>query len=476
MILAFPLIAYSIVRYRLMGIKLFLSRTTVFAFLFSVASMLVYFPLFFWQRTLQDLLGKYWVFVPIFASFFVGISFIPFYRLMTKLTNRIFFQKRYEYHRLLNGLVEKISEADNVNKLLQSVSQTIWENIRPNKIGLLVFEPQEKAYVLRISKGENWLSPGFKMTENACLCKTLRMIKRPLMQTEIRLIGAKARQSFLKKEEWRRAEESFRQLKVSLCVPGFLKHKLLGIMLLDDKISGQLYDPEEIDLLFAVMEEMVSVMSDFQLKQEKDNLVLDTFLLISKTMEAKDEYTKNHIEDSSRYAQLFVHELKKLPDFKKIENLGQKLRTVALLHDLGKIGIPDRILNKKGPLSKKEYELIKRHCQIGASIISSVRSINKDIVEGIKYHQERYDGSGYPEGLKGKAIPPLARAVSVIDVYLALISERPYRKAMPPEKAIEIILSEKGRYFDPEVVEGFLKMLTSEFSPKPNLFHTASLA
>jgi HD-GYP domain-containing protein (c-di-GMP phosphodiesterase class II) len=142
------------------------------------------------------------------------------------------------------------------------------------------------------------------------------------------------------------------------------------------------------------------------------------------------------------------------PDLGNEANLGYGF----LLHDIGKIGISERILNKQGPLTPSEWSVMKTHPLIGAQIVSQIRFLG-DAVDVIRCHHERYDGSGYPRGLHGEEIPLSARIFAAVDAFDAMTSDRPYRQAMPVDQAVEQIMLGSGSHFDPEVVEAFLVMM-----------------
>jgi len=132
----------------------------------------------------------------------------------------------------------------------------------------------------------------------------------------------------------------------------------------------------------------------------------------------------------------------------------ERIREAAPLHDVGKIGIPDRILLKDGPLTEEEYEEIKQHPLIGADMLSGGTSDLLQMAERIaRFHHERWDGDGYPDGLEGEGIPLEARIVGVVDAFDAMTSDRPYRDGMPVERAFSILESEAGAQFDPRVVQ-----------------------
>ncbi len=183
--------------------------------------------------------------------------------------------------------------------------------------------------------------------------------------------------------------------------------------------------------------------------------VSQTIYAFAKTIEAKDFYTGRHIEDTASLAEKIAKELKLSPT--EIENI----KYAAVLHDLGKIAINEKILSKKGHLNAQEKEIINTHPLIAAEILREIHTL-RGAIPAILYHHERYDGKGYPMGLKGEEIPLGARIVALSDVYHALISNRPYRKALSKKKALQIIKKESGRQFDPQIVKIFLKVVEKE--------------
>ncbi|MEI8350128.1 MAG: diguanylate cyclase [Candidatus Omnitrophota bacterium] len=172
----------------------------------------------------------------------------------------------------------------------------------------------------------------------------------------------------------------------------------------------------------------------------------------ARAIEAKDSYTGKHVEYTSLIAEKIARELH-LPE-PEIQNI----KHAAVLHDLGKVGIDERILSKRGPLTAKEREIINLHPWTAAEILREIHSL-RGAIPAILYHHERFDGKGYPLGLKGEEIPLGARIVAIADVYQALVSDRPYRKAYNKQKALSIIRQETGQHFDPGVAQVFFKVI-----------------
>lgn len=180
---------------------------------------------------------------------------------------------------------------------------------------------------------------------------------------------------------------------------------------------------------------------------------------LATALEAKDPYTKGHSDRVAKYVEMICRQLK-LPE-KNIEELVQ----AAAMHDIGKIGVPEEILNKPNKLSSQEHELITAHPTIGYRILTEVDFL-ASIADVIKYHHEWFDGSqGYPKELTGDEIPLGARILMVADCFDAMTTDRPYRKALSKEQAIAELIKGSGVQFDPRVVEAFIKCITQGDNP-----------
>jgi putative two-component system response regulator len=187
--------------------------------------------------------------------------------------------------------------------------------------------------------------------------------------------------------------------------------------------------------------------------EEIKDLSLETIYRLAKAAEYRDEHTGYHIQRIAHYSVAIGVHLGLSNDALDV------LRYASPLHDIGKLGIPDAILLKPGALTASEWEIMKMHSIIGAEILSGSKIRYLKAAEKIaRYHHEKWDGTGYPEGLRGEKIPLLARITALADVFDALTTDRPYRKAMKIEEALEIIKSGRGSHFDPLLVDTFFKV------------------
>ena len=176
-------------------------------------------------------------------------------------------------------------------------------------------------------------------------------------------------------------------------------------------------------------------------------------------IDAKDKYTNGH----SKRVALYTEEIAKRMGINKDES--RRLFLIAMMHDCGKIGIPDSVLNKNGKLTDEEYKLIQSHTTVGDSILEHFTAL-PGIREGARSHHERYDGKGYPDGLKGKDIPFYARIICVADSYDAMSSDRCYRKKLDTEVILKELENNSGKQFDPEIVPYMIDMIKDGFTEK----------
>ncbi len=200
-------------------------------------------------------------------------------------------------------------------------------------------------------------------------------------------------------------------------------------------------------------EELVHKFNNEQISSQ--NHLMEMATSLAGAIDAKDPYTKDHSTSVSRYSEALARAIN-LP-----EDEVQRIKLGALLHDVGKIGIPENVLKKPSHLSDDEWEIMKQHPVIGAEKVLAPNEALRDLIPMVKYHHEHYDGTGYPEKLKGEEIPLSARIVSVADAYHALISDRPYRKGLGVEKACEILKMGAGSQWDSDLVRQFITIAPS---------------
>ena len=186
--------------------------------------------------------------------------------------------------------------------------------------------------------------------------------------------------------------------------------------------------------------------------REMGLLTIQAITTVANTIDAKDDYTKGHSLRVARYSEALARKIG------WSEEEIQNIHYIALLHDIGKIGVPDSVLNKPFKLTNVEFELIKNHATMGAEILKDINMV-PNVSVGAKYHHEKYDGTGYPNGLKGEEIPEVARIIGIVDSYDAMTSNRVYRRKLQDEMVKNELLKGRGTQFDPYLVDQFMELL-----------------
>jgi HD-GYP domain-containing protein (c-di-GMP phosphodiesterase class II) len=235
-------------------------------------------------------------------------------------------------------------------------------------------------------------------------------------------------------------------------VPLRIKAQVIGAIIVENKIDGTYFTEEDFSLLTTLSNHAVVAIENTRLYESVKNNYFSTIQSLVNALEASDKFTKGHSE-RVRFLSLELGRHIGL-DFRELEIL----EYAAILHDIGKIGIESFILQKQGKLTANEYSMIQAHPLIGEEILGPIETLS-DVRQTIIQHHERYDGKGYPYGLRGDELSLKSRILSVVDTFDAMMSDRPYRKALSIQKIKQEIINHSGTQFDPYVVQSFIEML-----------------
>jgi putative nucleotidyltransferase with HDIG domain len=243
------------------------------------------------------------------------------------------------------------------------------------------------------------------------------------------------------------------QVRSVMCVPLRTADTVQGALYVDSLSAPGRFTETDLELLAALGNQAGVALHRVRLLGDIERLLLDTIRAIAATIDAKDGYTHRHSERVAALAARIAAEIGLNAEQQHTAQLA------ALLHDVGKIAVPDSILNKPSELTPSEYEEMKKHPVHGARILSNIQSpAIRAVLPGVQYHHERWDGSGYPGGLSGENIPLLGRLLGVADYFDALTSARAYRPAMTIEEAVGLVRKAAGTHFDPRMVEALLEL------------------
>jgi HD-GYP domain-containing protein (c-di-GMP phosphodiesterase class II) len=345
-------------------------------------------------------------------------------------------------HTVMSKVGHGISNMENIDTFLELILETL-TNALGGKVGTLMLLNDKKTELTVTSVYGTYYDSKKKMHvklfDGSPLAQVLSK-KHPMSVSGI----------FLQNSSTSPLNEFFEG--TLLCAPLVYHDRVSGIMTVN-KPEGQKEDfsEEDLALVFNLASQTAIAIENSKLNRDIEKTYFETISALALAVDAKDQYSRGHLDRVTNYA-LMIGKRLGLDD----EDLNT-LRDAARLHDLGKIGIPDEILKKESGLNDEEWVIMRRHPEIGESIIKPVRSL-QHLCDIVRHHHEKLDGSGYPDGLKKEEISPLVRILSVADVYDALTTQRPYRPKKSKQEAINILRSMKD-HLDQDIVNILLEGL-----------------
>ena len=257
-----------------------------------------------------------------------------------------------------------------------------------------------------------------------------------------------------------------------LCVPITLRGKPIGVLFLANYKVGHAFTPDHRNLVTELAAQAAVAIDNARLFKDREEVILASLEALANAVDARDPYTAGHSVRVTQYALMIARQMKYSPDD---QGPWVRLERGGRLHDIGKIGTPDAVLQKPGKLTEDEFAQMRDHTTVGFNILSGLKMLTDELVI-VRSHHERYDGKGYPDQKKGDELPMFAWIVSAADAIDAMTSDRPYRKGMPLETAIEQVREGAGTHFHPDVAEAVLDAShngTLTLIPQESLYHDA---
>jgi len=348
-------------------------------------------------------------------------------------------------HSIMSKVGHGISNMENINSFLELILETLTNALNAKVGTLLLLNDKKTELIINTVHGAGYDAQkkiSLKLFDGSPLTKVLSD-KKPVNLSGI----------FLQKSNDPQLNVFFDG--TLLCAPLVYHDKVSGIMTLK-KREGQKEDfsAEDLEMVFNLASQTAVALENSKLNRDIEKTYFETISALALAVDAKDNYSHGHLDRVASHA-LMIGKRLGLDEADL-----NTLRDAARLHDLGKIGIPDDVLKKEGKLTDEEWIIMRRHPEIGESIIKPVRSL-QHLCDLIRHHHEKLDGTGYPDGLKGEEISPLVRILSVSDIYDALTTDRPYRPRKSKHEAMNILRSMKD-HVDQDIVDVLSECLESE--------------
>lgn len=377
---------------------------------------------------------------------------------------------RINYKRELEEVARNMILVHKPHTLIRMILRTIIRKVKVEHAGILLYDKSKNSFIVTITRGKlgTKIPAGllrldahspiirfFKEDEYAdCLDSGALLLSKinGLLQDRAALAGREDYEKLLLATKFQ-----MKSFDAVVTIPSYYRDDLLGVLMLGEKTSQKSFKKEEVDFFVALANDVAMALRNaflfeglqFEIGRNK-RLFFETTMALSAAIDAKDRYTCGHTNRVTTYSLAIAKKIAAEKNEKLDPGFLEDLHIASLLHDIGKIGIPEGILNKNGTLTEEERKKINEHVMIGATILDPIKDLRGALL-GVKYHHERFDGRGYPEGLKGEEIPLLATIICVADAFDAMTTDRPYRRLMAKEDAIAELERCSGTQFHPKI-------------------------
>ena len=438
------LIAYAILRHQLLDIRvvvrlglLYTITTALFGLVYYISiSSVLYFS--------QLIVGQEIIVTSLFVGAISAFLLAPIRNQVQLWIDRVFYREKYNAGKMLQRLSETTASLLDLDMLTTVVLREVMQELHINRAALMINETEGNNFQVIAELGEEpKILTGFRNSHP--IIKWISQNNKSLTKKELVL-------NPIFKSLWINERKELDKFQAELFIPLNTKGEFVGLLIVGSKRSLQPYTQDDQRILSTLANQTAVAFENARLYEELEETFIQTMSALANAIDIRDTYTSSHSQRIAKWAAATARYLGFGPE---------EVRTIywgGLLHDIGKIGIPDEILRKPTKLNQLEWEIIKQHTIMGAGLIAPIRKISK-VAPIIEYSHERYDGRGYPHGLYGDKIPIGARIISVVDSFSAMRDDRPYKKPFSIEQAIDELKRNSGSMYDPKIVDAFLYIL-----------------
>jgi HD-GYP domain-containing protein (c-di-GMP phosphodiesterase class II) len=424
----FAFTAYAMVKHRLMDMRFAVLRAIAYSALLAALAALVVSAAYFARTGFAEQLHLTPDVMYVLSFLVAVVVFQPLRTWLERATDHYFYRRTYDPNRLLSELGEEMIQTPELTELGDLLAGRLRSGMRLTFAAVSLREGDAEDVA---SAGRDFSTTDVLRLEATCRAGAVTVLDELESTSEVATVMA--------------------ECGVSLFAPITEEGAALGAIILGEKLSGAMMTAQDVAFIDVLQREAAIAFKNAALYSDLQSTFLGTISALAATVDAKDPYTYGHSHDVTDFSIAIAEEMGL--DEAEIRTL----RMAAVLHDIGKIGIDGAILRKPGRLTDDERAEMNRHPVIGADIVAPLDFL-KDAMPLILFHHERYDGSGYPSGVSGEAIPLGARIIAAADSFNAMTSTRTYRAAMSLDEALAELRANAGTQFDPAVVDAFLRV------------------
>lgn len=441
------LISYAILRHQLLDVKLVIRLGLIYSITTAIFGAL-YFLVISLVLNLFHLLAGNEIFI---TSIIFGtlLSFIltPLNSGAQKLIDRLFYREKFNASQMMQRLSQTTASIMNLEIMAGIILSEIFSTWHIQNGTFLIKKNESGDFLVIAQKGTSQ-DYTWRFSSDHPIPKWLLEKRTILSKDDLTMLP-------IFKSLWGREIYVLEEINAQLFIPLLTKKELVGIIILGEKKSTLPFDRDDLLLLSALSNQIAVAIENSRLYEDLEGAFIQTTVALANAIDLRDAYTNIHSQQIAHWSAETAKLLGCSPD--EVD----EIYWGGLLHDIGKIGIPDAILNKPGKLEPSEWEVVQRHPDLGADLIAPIKKLSR-VAPIINSSHERYDGKGYPRGLSKEDIPLGARIVSVADSYSAMIDKRPYKEPLSNEMAIQELKDNSGKMYDPMVVDAFLKMIATK--------------
>lgn len=448
------LIAYAILRHKLLDIQIVVRLGLLYSITTTILGLIYFLVITLILSVVEAFSGGRIFILSVIAAILTAVVISPIREAAQRWIDRLFYRERYNAGLMLQRLSQTTTALLDLDKLTKIVLSDVVSTLHIGHAAIFIRQNPENSFHLLAEEG----APKIPAPVFGCDHPIVRWLihQNRILSRDVLNISP------IFKGMWRNELEYLNEFPAELLIPLNTRGELVGFLIVASKRSTQPYTHDDEVILSTLANQTAVVIENARLYEDLEATFVQTVVTLANAIDMRDTYTSSH---SQRIAE-WAAEIARILGCSAHEI--QSIYWGGLLHDIGKIGIPDAILRKSGKLDRSEWEIIRTHTILGAQLVSPIKKL-ADVAPIIEYSHERYNGSGYPHGLKADEIPLGARIIGVVDSYSAMRDERSYKKPISHEEAIEELKRNSGILFDPQVVQVFLYVLNDSNQSKLSL-------
>lgn len=441
------LITYAILRHQLLDIRVVLRLGLLYSITTAIFGVFYYLSISLILNIFQLLTGKAVFIVSILVGTLAAFLLSPLRNQAQTWIDRIFYREKYDAELMLERLSHTTTSLLDIEKITHVILSEIKNTLHIEHGAILIKYSESRNFRVIAEDGEIKHFPsGFRADHPIVTWMTRH--NKLLLDHELSVVP-----TF--KSMWKEEKEELERFNPELFLPLNTKGELIGFLVLGKKLSSQPYTRDEQVIFSTLANQTAVAIENARLYDELRGSFVQSVIALANAIDVRDTYTNTHSLQIANWAAATARRMGCTPEETNEIYLG------GLLHDIGKIGIPDAILQKPSKLNEEEWKIVYTHPTLGAELISPIKKL-ANVAPMIEYSHERYDGLGYPHGIKGAEIPLGARIISVVDSYSAMLDKRPYKEPYSIDKIIMELKQNSGKMYDPSVVKAFLIIIQAD--------------